>query len=57
LIIWGVDDPVIPIENSDVFISKIKNSQLFKMERCGHTPYVQDPQTFSSKVLEFLTDL
>ena len=21
---------------------------------CGHTPYVQDPQTFASKSLEFL---
>ena len=56
LIIWGVDDPVIPIENSKIFISKIQDSQLFKMESCGHTPYVQDPHTFSSKVLEFLTD-
>jgi len=56
LIIWGVDDPVIPIENSKIFISKIQDSQLFKMESCGHTPYVQDPHTFSSKVLEFLMD-
>ncbi|MDH3312306.1 MAG: alpha/beta hydrolase [Nitrosopumilus sp.] len=56
LVIWGVDDPVIPIENSEIFISKIQDCQLFKMERCGHTPYVQDPHTFSSKVLEFLTD-
>ena len=56
LIIWGVDDPVIPIENSKIFISKIQDSQLFKMESCGHTPYVQDPHTFSSKVLEFLID-
>ncbi|QLH06986.1 alpha/beta fold hydrolase [Nitrosopumilus ureiphilus] len=56
LVIWGVDDPVIPIENSEIFISKIQGCQLFKMEHCGHTPYVQDPHTFSSKVLEFLTD-
>ena len=56
LIIWGVDDPVIPIENSEIFLSKIQGCQLFKMERCGHTPYVQDPHTFSAKVLEFLTD-
>ncbi|MGY5150154.1 MAG: alpha/beta fold hydrolase [Candidatus Nitrosopumilus sp. bin_68KS] len=56
LLIWGVDDPVIPIEYADIFTSKIPNCQLFKMERCGHTPYVQDPQTFSSKSLEFLAN-
>jgi len=56
LIIWGIEDPVIPIENSDIFISKIPNCQLFKMERCGHTPYVQDPEIFSDSVLEFLSN-
>ena len=56
LIIWGVDDPVIPIENAEIFISHIRDSQLFKMKHCGHTPYVQDPHVFSSKVLEFLID-
>ena len=56
LVIWGVDDPVIPIENSEIFISKIPGCRLFKMKGCGHTPYVQDPQTFSRKSLEFLKD-
>lgn len=56
LIIWGVDDPVIPIENSDVFVSKIRGCRLFKIDKCGHTPYVQKPNIFSNKVLEFLDD-
>lgn len=56
LIIWGVDDPVIPIENSDVFVSKIQGCRLFKIDKCGHTPYVQKPNIFSNKVLEFLSD-
>ncbi|NQV39115.1 MAG: alpha/beta hydrolase [Nitrosopumilus sp.] len=54
LIIWGVDDPVIPIEYADDFVSAIPNCEFFRMDGCGHTPYVQDPDIFASKVLEFL---
>ena len=56
LVIWGSDDPVIPITHSEIFVSSINNCRLCKMDGCGHTPYVQDPQTFSNKVLQFLTD-
>ena len=54
LIIWGADDPVIPIDCSDSFISSIQDCRFFRMDGCGHTPYVQDPHTFATKVLEFL---
>ena len=54
LLIWGTDDPVIPIIHADGFVSSIQNCIFYKMNRCGHTPYVQDPETFGSKVLEFL---
>ncbi|NNL58178.1 MAG: alpha/beta hydrolase [Nitrosopumilus sp.] len=53
LIIWGSEDPVIPIDYSDYFISGIRDSRFFRMDGCGHTPYVQDPSAFASKVLEF----
>lgn len=54
LIIWGSEDPVIPINYSDDFVSAIKDCSFFRMDGCGHTPYVQDPTTFASKVIEFL---
>ena len=54
MIIWGSDDPVIPIHYSDSFVSSIQDCRFFRMDGCGHTPYVQDPQTFASKSLEFL---
>jgi len=54
LIIWGSVDPVIPIDYSDGFISSIQDCRFFRMDGCGHTPYVQDPHTFAAKVLEFL---
>jgi pimeloyl-ACP methyl ester carboxylesterase len=54
LIIWGSKDPVIPIEYLDEFISSINGCKFYKMNNCGHTPYVQDPVTFTSIVLNFL---
>lgn len=54
LIIWGDADPVIPKENSDLFLSCIKNCKFVEMKKCGHTPFVDDPKKFSKIVLEFL---
>lgn len=54
LVIWGSNDPVIPIDYAKNFISAIQNSKFHKMEGCGHTPYVQEPQVFASVVLNFL---
>lgn len=55
LVIWGSKDPVIPIQYAENFLSNIKDCRFFRMDECGHTPYVQDPETFSSAVLEFLS--
>ena len=53
ILIWGSDDPVIPIIHSESFVSAIQNCKFLKMDGCGHTPYVQEPHLFASKVLEF----
>ena len=55
LIIWGSKDPVIPIQYAESFASSIKDCRFYRMDGCGHTPYVQDPETFSSIVLDFLS--
>ena len=54
LIIWGSKDPVIPIQHAESFVSYIPDCQFYMMDGCGHTPYVQEPDVFSSVVLEFL---
>ena len=56
LIIWGSDDPLIPITFADDFVSSIDNCELYEMSKCGHTPYVQEPELFASRVLEFLNN-
>jgi len=57
LIVWGNDDPVIPIIHADDFVSAIQDCRFYRMDGCGHTPYVQDPQTFASKTLKFLNGI
>ena len=54
LIIWGEDDPVIPIKYADDFVSSIQDCRFYMMDNCGHTPYVDDPASFSKLVLDFL---
>lgn len=54
LIVWGENDPVIPIKYADDFVSSIKDCRFVTMDDCGHTPYVDDPQRFSKLVLDFL---
>lgn len=54
LIVWGDNDPVIPIRNAGYFVSAIKDCTFFRMDNCGHTPYVQHPETFADRVIKFL---
>ena len=56
LVIWGSDDPVIPITFANDFVSSIDNCSFLEMSNCGHTPYVQEPELFASRVLEFLNN-
>ena len=53
MVIWSIDDPVIPIRHADEFVSAIPDVVFSKMGRCGHTPYVVSPKIFARKVLKF----
>ena len=54
MVIWGEQDPVIPVKYADSFASRIKDCRFFRMDGCGHTPYVEAPNQFVKIVLEFL---
>jgi pimeloyl-ACP methyl ester carboxylesterase len=54
LVVWGSQDPVIPINYAEYFVSSIRDCRFYRMDDCGHTPYVQDPKNFSKLVLDFL---
>ena len=54
LLIWGHNDPVIPISYASQFTSRIPDCTFVDMENCGHTPYVQYPTRVADIVREFL---
>ncbi len=56
LIVWGERDPVIPIKFADSFVSSIKDCRFYRMDNCGHTPYVDEPEKFTKLVTDFLRE-
>jgi len=54
LVVWGENDPVIPIEYAQSFVSAINDCRFYKMVGCGHTPYVENPKSFFQIVSDFL---
>ena len=55
LIIWGQQDPVIPVAHAHVAKEKIPNAELHIFNPCGHVPPVERTEGFNKLVLEFLT--
>ena len=54
MVVWGELDPVIPVKYADSIVSTIKDCRFYRMDGCGHTPYVEVPETFVKIVMEFL---
>lgn len=54
LIIWGKQDKQTPMYMAKKFKKKIKNSELFVLERAGHFSYADDIVSFTAKVNTFL---
>jgi 2-hydroxy-6-oxonona-2,4-dienedioate hydrolase len=54
LVIWGKNDPVIPIRYANDFVISIKGCQYIEMQNCGHTPFVEDPKRFADSIFRFL---
>jgi len=54
MVVWGELDPVIPVKYADSIVSTIKDCRFYRMDGCGHTPYVDDPEKFAKTVMEFL---
>ncbi len=57
LIIWGRQDIVTPPEACEQFHSKIKNSRVVWIEKCGHAPMIESHEVFAQALGEFLGQL
>ena len=54
LIIWGRQDPIIPVSHGISAAQRIPDAQLHVFERCGHMPIWEYPEEFARVVTEFL---
>ena len=55
MLLWGYDDPIIPISYAAQFATAIPGCRFVGLEDCGHTPYVQYPERFAGLVAGFLS--
>ena len=53
LIIWGENDPLIPIEHAHKLHSEFPNSQLQIIKNCGHAPQEEYPEETAAVIREF----
>lgn len=53
-IIWGEDDPAIPIEFGKRFAADIPNNRLSILPKTGHIPHEERPQETLAIILEFI---
>ena len=53
LIVHGREDPI-PLASSETAAAAIPNARLSVLERCGHVPYVEQPEALWAAVLPFV---
>lgn len=54
LIIWGEDDPIIPVSHAHQAHAAMPGSRLEVMPKLGHFPHCEDPRRFSRALLDFI---
>jgi pimeloyl-ACP methyl ester carboxylesterase len=54
LIIWGSQDPLIPVKHATVAQRGLPNSRLEIFEDAGHFPQLHDPLRFALTLIDFL---
>lgn len=54
LIIWGGQDPLIPVEHARVANRELPNSRLEVFEDAGHFPQLHDPVRFAHSLIDFI---
>ena len=54
MLLWGRQDLITPPDVAEQFRKRIPRSQLQYLDRCGHSPNLEQPQAFAKHLLEFL---
>jgi len=54
LIVWGREDQIVPVICGEQYRRLLPNATLCVLERCGHSPLIEQPDVFANLVLDFL---
>jgi len=54
LLVWGTEDPIIPIEHGRAARERIPESRLVEIPGAGHWPQLDDPDRFVAELTEFV---
>jgi pimeloyl-ACP methyl ester carboxylesterase len=54
LIIWGREDPIVPLSAGEAYHTAIPGSQLVVLDHCGHHPAIEQTEAFVQHVRTFL---
>jgi len=54
LLLWGRQDPVVPLSAGELYHQKIAGSRLVVLDNCGHMPEVEKTEDFVREVRNFL---
>jgi pimeloyl-ACP methyl ester carboxylesterase len=57
LLVWGRDDIITPPEVAEEFRDRMPNAHLEFIDKCGHAPMIEHPDTFNELTLNFLKKL
>lgn len=55
-LIWGKDDTITPPDVAEEFQEKLPDSDLFWIDKCGHAPMMEHPDTFNEILSKWLDD-
>lgn len=54
-LIWGKNDPVTPPKVAEEFSELLPNASLYWIDKCGHAPMMEHPNTFNELLNNWLT--
>ena len=54
LLVWGTDDPIIPVEHGRAAHELIPHSRFVEFEGAGHWPQLADPERFADVLIDFI---
>ncbi len=55
LILWGKYDRVVPPAIGDAYAKAIAGARKIVLENSGHLPHVEEPDLFTARITEFVT--